>query len=75
EVLRDGAAAQYGSDAIAGVINLRLREASSGGGASVTYGQHVTPVDTPWAGRERDINDGATVTVGAWQGLKLGSDG
>ncbi|MBQ1540448.1 TonB-dependent receptor [Caulobacter sp. CCUG 60055] len=75
EVLRDGAAAQYGSDAIAGVINLRLREASSGGGASVTYGQHVTTVDTPWAGRERDINDGATVTVGAWQGLKLGSDG
>jgi iron complex outermembrane receptor protein len=27
EVLRDGASAQYGSDAIAGVINLRLREA------------------------------------------------
>jgi iron complex outermembrane receptor protein len=26
EVLRDGASAQYGSDAIAGVINLRLRE-------------------------------------------------
>ncbi|OZA79372.1 MAG: TonB-dependent receptor, partial [Caulobacter sp. 39-67-4] len=33
EVLRDGASAQYGSDAIAGVINLRLREARSGGGA------------------------------------------
>jgi iron complex outermembrane receptor protein len=40
EVLRDGASAQYGSDAIAGVINLRLREASSGGFASVTYGQY-----------------------------------
>ena len=32
EVLRDGASAQYGSDAIAGVVNLRLREARSGGG-------------------------------------------
>lgn len=31
EVLRDGAAAQYGSDAIAGVINFRLRENRSGG--------------------------------------------
>jgi iron complex outermembrane receptor protein len=36
EVLRDGASAQYGSDAIAGVINLRLREARSGGYASET---------------------------------------
>ena len=31
EVLRDGASAQYGSDAIAGVINLRLRDAREGG--------------------------------------------
>ena len=38
EVLRDGASAQYGSDAIAGVINLRLREARSGGAATVNYG-------------------------------------
>lgn len=30
EVLRDGAAAQYGSDAIAGVINLRLKETNGG---------------------------------------------
>src|SRR5437868_12130277 len=35
EVLRDGAAAQYGSDAIAGVVNLRLKEAAVGGGISV----------------------------------------
>ena len=34
EVLRDGASAQYGADAIAGVINLRLREARTGGGAT-----------------------------------------
>ena len=30
ELLRDGAAAQYGSDAIAGVLNMRLRESSEG---------------------------------------------
>jgi iron complex outermembrane recepter protein len=41
EVLRDGAAAQYGSDAIAGVINFQLNDAREGGSVSVTYGQHV----------------------------------
>ena len=38
EVLTDGAAAQYGSDAIAGVINIILKSNSSGGNASATYG-------------------------------------
>ena len=73
EVLRDGASAQYGSDAIAGVINLRLKEAREGGGASVTYGQYITTVET--ARGERDETDGRTVTASAWQGLGLGSDG
>ncbi|MEG0819283.1 MAG: TonB-dependent receptor plug domain-containing protein, partial [Brevundimonas sp.] len=73
EVLRDGASAQYGSDAIAGVINLRLKEAREGGGASVTYGQYFTTVET--ARGERDETDGRTVTASAWQGLGLGSDG
>jgi iron complex outermembrane receptor protein len=73
EVLRDGASAQYGSDAIAGVINLRLREASSGGGASVTYGQYITNVET--AHYKRDETDGATATVSGWAGLPLGSEG
>ena len=45
EVLRDGAAAQYGSDAIAGVINFQLRDARQGGRASATYGQYFTHVD------------------------------
>lgn len=36
EVLRDGAAAQYGSDAIAGVINVVLRHGSVEGGNSIT---------------------------------------
>ena len=39
EVLRDGAAAQYGSDAIAGVINVILKSAGEGGTASGTWGQ------------------------------------
>jgi iron complex outermembrane receptor protein len=39
EVLRDGAAAQYGSDAIAGVINFVLDDASEGGRIEAQYGQ------------------------------------
>ncbi|WP_374764477.1 TonB-dependent receptor plug domain-containing protein [Yunchengibacter salinarum] len=45
EVLRDGAAAQYGSDAIAGVINVRLLERREGGTITATYGQHATTLD------------------------------
>jgi len=45
EVLRDGAAAQYGSDAIAGVINLLLEDKPQGGRFSLTYGQHYTTID------------------------------
>ena len=45
EVLRDGAAAQYGSDAIAGVINIQLKNASHGGRASLTYGEYHTTLD------------------------------
>jgi len=40
EVLRDGAASQYGSDAIAGVINFVMKDASDGGQVQVIYGQH-----------------------------------
>ena len=39
EVLRDGAAAQYGADAIAGVINLRMKDAAEGGEVAVQYGE------------------------------------
>ena len=45
EVLRDGASAQYGSDAISGVVNIRLRTDRSGGEASVTYGARKTEYD------------------------------
>ena len=45
EVLRDGASSQYGSDAIAGVINVQLKDASQGGRAQVSYGKYVTTLD------------------------------
>ena len=45
EVLRDGAAAQYGSDAIAGVINIQLKNASHGGRAAVTWGEYITTLN------------------------------
>ncbi len=38
EVLRDGAAAQYGSDAIAGVMNFQLKDAPSGGAVELNTG-------------------------------------
>jgi iron complex outermembrane recepter protein len=40
EVLTEGAAAQYGSDAIAGVINIILKKDTHGGGVGATYGQY-----------------------------------
>jgi iron complex outermembrane receptor protein len=85
EVLRDGASAQYGSDAIAGVINIRLKERGEGGGASFTHGLRITTVDTipapPPPGatwtvqRSREVEDGATTTLSAWQGFSLGDRG
>jgi iron complex outermembrane recepter protein len=83
EVLRDGASAQYGSDAIAGVINVRLREASSGGAFAATYGYRDTTYDVPVtpavAGLpitapaifSRDREDGETSIFGGWIGLPL----
>lgn len=87
EVLRDGASAQYGSDAIAGVINVLLREDDTGGGVTVSYGQRdsdyevitgTAPANATWPspGRiSRSVNDGETTTVSAWKGLSLGGTG
>jgi iron complex outermembrane receptor protein len=47
EVLRDGASAQYGSDAIAGVINVLLREDDTGGGVTVSYGRRESSYTVP----------------------------
>ena len=52
EILRDGAGAQYGSDAIAGVINIVLKDAPKGGSLSVHYGAHITDFEP--TGGEQD---------------------
>lgn len=46
EVLRDGAAAQYGSDAIAGVINFVMKDAAEGGEVLLQFGQHFDGEDS-----------------------------
>ena len=71
QVLRDGASAQYGSDAIAGVINVILREADHGGGVNIRYGAHVTDPE----GLNRSEVDGQTTNVGGWAGFGLGENG
>lgn len=73
EVLRDGASAQYGADAIAGVINLRLREADSGGGITVNYGIYDTEFTTARGSHSR--SDGEQTSVSGWVGLPLFGDG
>ncbi|MDG2336994.1 MAG: TonB-dependent receptor [Gammaproteobacteria bacterium] len=62
EVLRDGAAAQYGSDAIAGVINFILKENREGGSITVDMGEYGE-------------GDGQSVNVQGNIGLPLGDDG
>jgi iron complex outermembrane receptor protein len=52
EVLTDGAAAQYGTDAIAGVINIILKKNSSGGTLNSTYGQYGNNGD----GKTEDVS-------------------
>jgi iron complex outermembrane recepter protein len=62
EVLQDGAAAQYGSDAIAGVVNIILKDADHGGSFNVNGGQNYE-------------NGGSTVSTGLNMGFKLGQNG
>lgn len=73
EVLRDGASALYGSDAIAGVINMRLRQGRTGGGADVTFGGYKTDVPAPL--NPRNVTDGGTITASAWQNIPIGDTG
>lgn len=49
EILRDGASAQYGSDAIAGVINIILKKTTGLLEAGVSYGAYVTEYDKNYA--------------------------
>jgi iron complex outermembrane receptor protein len=50
EVLEDGAAAQYGSDAIAGVINIILKDDAEGGDGYATAGEHYKTGGETYAG-------------------------
>ena len=65
EVLQDGAAAQYGTDAIAGVINIILKSNEEGGSASATAGKYFD-------GGKRTAFDGSgrTADVSANLGFK-----
>ncbi len=49
EILRDGAAAQYGSDAIAGVINIVLKKRTGVLEAGVSYGKYITSYEKNYA--------------------------
>ncbi|MCY3846030.1 MAG: TonB-dependent receptor plug domain-containing protein, partial [Acidobacteria bacterium] len=62
EVLRDGAAAQYGSDAIAGVLNFQLRDARGGGSVEVNTGLY-------------QAGDGESTQFAGNVGLPLGATG
>jgi len=62
EVLRDGAAAQYGSDAIAGVINIVLNDESEAGRFSISQGEYTE-------------GDGATTNIDLSKGFSLGDIG
>jgi iron complex outermembrane receptor protein len=71
EVLRDGAGAQYGSDAIAGVVNVILDDRAEGIDAALSYGQHFTDFDPI----DDSIEDGGTTTAQFSFGTALGADG
>lgn len=58
EVLRDGASAQYGSDAIAGVINIVLNDNTDGVRGSLSYGGYSTRVGGDYQQQIFDTQDG-----------------
>jgi iron complex outermembrane recepter protein len=83
EILRDGAAAQYGSDAIAGVINIVLKKSTGVLGGNVSTGQYITEYAKNQGlfnlgkatSPAKTISDGQTIQAGLNYGFKLGSKG
>ncbi|TZF94135.1 TonB-dependent receptor [Chryseobacterium panacisoli] len=71
EVLRDGAAAQYGSDAIAGVINLDLKRDTGKLAGQISYGGNLTPTANDHTG---DF-DGQNIQLDLNYGNKIGTKG
>jgi iron complex outermembrane receptor protein len=62
EILRDGASAQYGSDAIAGIINIALKESTGKTSVSLHLGQHYK-------------GDGEKFKLGVYHGINLNNKG
>lgn len=62
EILRDGASAQYGSDAIAGVVNIVLKGADQGGKVGYRQGEYKK-------------GDGLSRKLSGWKGFALPGDG
>lgn len=71
EVLRDGAGAQYGSDAVAGVINVILKGADAPGELNASYGFHRTDFEPTG----ETLEDGQTYSLGVSKGFSLGDNG
>ncbi|MFI1771123.1 TonB-dependent receptor [Thalassobellus citreus] len=71
EVLRDGAAAQYGSDAIAGVINIVLKKATNELDLTLTTGANFSENSNHFEGG----SDGEKVQIDANYGLPIGDNG
>ena len=81
EILRDGASAQYGSDAIAGVINIVLKKKTGILDASVSYGEYMTKYPKNYAlfkleGKTDDpdvkVTDGETFQGSLGYGFNIG---
>ncbi len=70
EILRDGAAAQYGSDAIAGVVNIVLKETVNEFSGNVNVGAHLAQ-DNP----DRSTFDGENVQINGNYGFRIGQSG
>ena len=75
EMLRDGASAQYGSDAIAGVMNFILRNDRSGGSIDFKYGGNMLGDTSERLERGLLPGDGEMYTVSGNVGLPLGQTG
>jgi len=82
EILRDGASAQYGSDAIAGVINIILKkdvhQFTATVGGSGYYDHHFNAFNNPQPAQYVNSGhqiDGTTVNLGLHYGIPVGKQG
>ncbi len=83
EILRDGAAAQYGSDAIAGVMNIVLKKNTNTLSGNVSYGENITSYHKNYAFEKLNIaspgnisvHDGGIFQAGLNYGIALNKKG